>query len=232
MTETVTEPIEGTDDDVATDPATPDEPDTSEQGDHDDAPPPEPETAAMSETDIEAAIDKLTRERDRHVKRIGEIMGDDATALLPCELCEPTIQGFRWPFVADDDPRAAILALLGGDDAAPMLQDPDAQVCDVCNGHGATLTGSRVQATATKPCAKCGAKGWTTEQERTSYEATVGARKVADELAQHALAVPAPSPTTPSVDPWGRPAGAPFFGTNPDYMTAEQKAQDYTRVQV
>lgn len=209
----------------------PDEPEEEQEQAAPDEPEDEP-TGSKSDKEIEQAIEKLDKEAKRHTSRVSEIMGDDALGLVPCELCEPNIPGFRWADVPDDDPRHVLVTFLreGGEVTPP--DDDEAQRCDRCDGYGVTLTHSRVPGSDTRPCTKCAAKGWTSADERRDWESRVQSQKVAQEINTYSTAVVSVTDNVPTVDAWGRPKGAPFFGMNPDYMDVNQKAQDYTRVQV
>ena len=230
MTDTLDETQEGQEAEAVPEPPAdePQEGDEPEQGAQQDGD--EFDQGAASEKEIEQAVAKLAKEATRHANRVSEIMGEDAQALLRCELCEPDIPGFRWPTVPADDPRHALIQLLSEGLPAQPPEDDEAQRCERCDGYGVTVTHSRVPGNETRPCSKCNAKGWTSEEERTAYESKMGARKVAAELAAGAFSVAAPAPvTTPATDTWGRPQGAEFFGKDPQFMTPDETMRDWQR---
>lgn len=181
---------------------------------------------ALSERDIEQALEKLTREASRHANRISEIMGEDAQALATCPLCEPSIPGFFWPGQVDADKRDAALEALGVSGSGGLVEDPEAETCDRCHGRGETLTGSLVLTQRTRPCTKCGGNGWTTPDQRNAWSSTQEARAVVQELRDGGTIPPAPPSGLPPADAWGRPLGHESYGKNPVYMTEAERARD------
>lgn len=190
---------------------------------------PEPEPEGLSEKDIEVLQGKLEKETHRHTSRITEIMGDDATILVPCELCEPNIPGWRWPVIAEGDAREPLYALVNGEQGTGYAEDDDAQACDRCNALGSTLTHSRVPGSELLPCGKCKAKGWTSEADRLAWDSAESAKTEAASFSQNVSQFPAQPPTSLARDTWGRTQGAPFFGMDPQFMTPEQVQGDYAR---
>lgn len=205
----------------------PDEPETEPQ-EHPDEPEPEQEPEPEPEPiDVEKAMKQLEREATRHANRVSEIMGEDAQELAVCPLCEIVTPGFVFPQAIPDEHRDAVIGWLrGGADVPAMEPEPGIEVCDVCNGHGKTLTGSLVPGNDTKPCAKCNTLGWTDPTARSSW------------LATHPPAAPEQTPqpfvptvvTAPAVQPpqdtWGRPLGAPNYGRDPAFMTPDEIRND------
>jgi len=211
-----------------------DEPDDDERNDEPDATDtPDEHTDAPDDSLTPEQIEKLQRELDREAKRhtaaVSRIMGDDATMLLPCELCEPNLMGLRWPMVPEGDPREPLYAMIGGEAPSEIPDDDEARRCERCDGHGVTLTHSRVPGSETRACIKCGAKGWTTQDERTAYDAMIGAREAAAQFSVAVPSVPPATATTAAADEWGRPQGTEFFGKNPIYMTPDEHARDWQR---
>lgn len=196
----------------------PESPDVDE--DEDELEPPatdtdEPEAAAvppMTERELEQAAGKLERERDRHAARVGEIMGEDANELVPCELCLPMIPGFRFPVEPDDDTKAAVLEAIGMGGTAELASADDARLCDTCNGLGVVLTGSHVPAHVTKPCRACRGAGYV----EVGGPAPATPPGPADTRPPD---VQAQEEAPPDVDPWGRHRGDPDYGRLPNYVT-------------
>jgi hypothetical protein len=180
----------------------------------------------MSERELDEGVRRLEKEAMRHANRVSEIMGEDAQLLEPCELCAPAIPGFRWPGEVPEEQRQAVLAAIGLGTDADYAEDPEAETCALCRGHGETLTGSQVPEQRTRPCPACGAKGWTTEAERNTWASTQQAKQVATELGQRPAAEVPAGASLPSMDAWSRPLGHEFYGRNPIYMTEEQRARD------
>jgi len=149
-----------------------DEPDRRGAEDGDPAPPEgaeqEPSSGqpqGKSEKEIEKGLQALEREAQRHAKRVGEIMEEDAQHLVRCELCAPLIPGFRWPQVPDDQ-RAAVMLAIGFDPEPDLRADTQSGVCPDCDGWGQVATGSKVQGQGALPCTSCKGKGWRGPRER------------------------------------------------------------------
>jgi len=212
-----------------------DEPEPDELDDVEPEPEPEPDEngdasavapPALDDREIEKRLTALGKEATRHSNRVSEIMGEDAQVLTVCPLCPPVTPGFVFPGDVDPDVRDRVLETLGMGAPADYATDPEAETCDVCNGLGQLVTGSRVSGQETRPCAKCVAKGWTTESERQMWATRTAATPP-----------PAITPTTvnstgnveqplPGSDMYGRPAGHPNYGKMPAYMTAAERDAD------
>lgn len=200
--EPVDEPETGTTPDEGGD--TGDEPeDRQEPGDE--------ATAAVSDREIQSAMDKLAREEERHAKRVGDIMGEDALVLVKCELCAPGIPGFRFPVQPDDETTQAVRKAIGDAPPEDYKQSPDADVCEACGGLGRQLTGSLVPEHRTKPCSRCLGAGWLDKTQAptapTPQSLDVGRAPIAETF-------PA---DVPEVDPWGRARGDALYGVMPGY---------------
>lgn len=189
-------------------------------------PEPEPDTPPLSEKEIEAVFKKLEKEATQHANRVSAILGEEAQDLVVCAMCAPVTPGFYFPAYLDDDVRAGIAAALGQADATQLEDDDEARMCDRCQGHGETLTGSKVPGSETRPCTMCKAKGWTTNADRVEYASTRGAQAVVTEIEQHTDTGPAPTATMPAYDAWQRPLGHELYGKNPVYLTADERARD------
>lgn len=118
------------------------------------------EARAQTEAEVNRINTALGKEAQRHANRVVEIMGADSEILEMCPLCLPLIPGFRYPQPPVAEQLAAVKEAIG-EPATPNYQpDQYSKVCDVCDGLGGVLTGSKVANQATLPCKKCGAKGW------------------------------------------------------------------------
>jgi hypothetical protein len=203
----------------------PEEP-TPEEPAEESVHPNEEQQAPMTEAQVEDGIRLLEKEASRHANRVSAIMGEDAQLLEPCELCAPAIPGFRWPGELPEEQRQAVLAAIGLGTDADYAEDPEAEACSLCKGHGETLTGSQVPEQRTRPCPMCGAKGWTTQAERNTWESTQQAKQAATELGHLPAAEVPAGVSLPSMDAWSRPLGHEFYGRNPIYMTEAERARD------
>ena len=186
----------------------------------------EPELLAPSPADQQETWDKAAASAQTWRRRVENLFGEDFEALTGCPLCPDNLPGFIIPEALSPELRKQVIDYLQGQDAPEMTQEPGIEACDVCNGWGEALTGSKVPGKQTKLCSKCSGNGWTTNQDRQQWEQNAVLR------GQAALAVVPPvtfSPATitlPQTDQWGRPQGSPFYGHDPQYMTPEQKQGD------
>lgn len=124
-------------------------------------PPPSPAPPPMSERDAEQGAKKLEAEAARHEKRVREIMGEDFDALLPCPAC--FTPGYVLPpgtVEYEPEQQAALLALAGVAEGPQLKQDPDAVMCEACDGLGFRATGSRREGYTEQMCATCNGNGW------------------------------------------------------------------------
>jgi hypothetical protein len=122
--------------------------------------PSEPQARALSEKQMEAIFDKLGREKDRHTKRLGEIMGDDVALLVECPLCDPAFPGFVMPTPETPQRFPAVRTFMGDAQPRELRPDPYSQPCDTCGGEGVCETPSRVQGKIEVVCLDCGGNGF------------------------------------------------------------------------
>ena len=140
--------FEAADDDDDDEPE--DDPDT---GDVDDA-----HSSQANAADFEIKLKKLSQSAQTFRRRVSDVLGDDAVALVPCELCMPEIPGFHFdPSIMQplDDNQARLLEVLRTPGAPEYVAAPDVRRCDHCLGYGKGQTGSRVPGQETKVCGSC-----------------------------------------------------------------------------
>lgn len=182
----------------------PDEEDVEAEQDEDE-PEPEAEVDAaqvLSEKDREKIIVKLDNEGDRHTKRVAEILGADVSDLAPCPLCWEHAQGFVLDGVPVDEVTAAMTRQVLGIADTPQYKDnPEFQMCEVCDGLGNVLSGSKVKEQLTVPCPKCTNKGFNRVPLIPVYEAPAWT-----------------PPPAPAFTPPGAPAGVSPNGDAPPMM--------------
>jgi hypothetical protein len=147
----------------------PDEADQAEEEEEHEHEQPTSEPAAKAQTmgDDPKAVQKLRKqvrdERDRHAKRLGDILGDAATDTLPCPLCFDGLMGFVLPMDAgnlSDEQKAAVLAFVGEDMGSELRDAEGVVMCDRCDGHGQLKYPSRNPHTKTQQCPKCAGQGF------------------------------------------------------------------------
>ena len=125
----------------------------------------------LSDKARKARDDKLDREKERHASRVGEIMGDEAVALIPCPVCMDGIDGWIFtPEVQQLAPAAIsrIRQVIGLPDYTNFRAAPDAQECPDCGGLGEVTTGSHVPGYETKTCARCQKAGYVLVVQQTN----------------------------------------------------------------
>jgi hypothetical protein len=128
-----------------------------------------------SERDLRNLEKKLTGERDRHAKRLGDLLGDAATDALPCPLCFEGLMGFVLPGDAASLPepqKAAALTFLGQEIGSEVPQTPETETCSRCDGYGVTKNPTRSPHHETSMCGPCGGQGYVkvTPQQPTVVE--------------------------------------------------------------
>ena len=182
--------------------------------------------AALDDREIERRLKALDREATRHAARVTDIMGEDALTLVPCPMCVGFAPGFMFPWSVEDEQRAAVLAAIGMGPVGELAHDPEARACDLCLGLGELLTGSRVDSQVTRPCPKCTAKGWTSDNDRAMWDTRVAMATptATPDTAPTAVVVSTTPP--PPTDMYSRPLGHPNYGKMPAYMTADERAAD------
>lgn len=123
-----------------------------------------PETPATppseDEQEIEALYTKLERKAANYFKGVAELCEGTGIPLTVCEMCKDAYAGLRW-LEPRDEAHAAMIAVSGSDAAqSPLTEDPDAILCDRCNGFGWTRLPSKVPGNENRLCRKCNGAGW------------------------------------------------------------------------
>jgi hypothetical protein len=116
------------------------------------------------------AVEKLANEAERHRKRIGEIMGEDANFLIPCELCMPQFAGYRFDGSPDEATITRVRVAIGMPDLTNYAPSSTERQCDDCRGLGRVRTGSTVQQYETATCDACAGKGFVASRPRMNGE--------------------------------------------------------------
>jgi hypothetical protein len=185
----------------------PSEPEPSEP--EPEAPPTLP--GALSEEDVERKNKALENEATRHANRVASIMEEDVAALEPCPRCLPKIPGFYYPGAPVEQEQRFAVKLSIGEAAIPdPKSDPYSHECSTCEGWGKVMTGSKVAGAQTLSCADCGGKGYQASGKRLEAPAARGPMLAA--VADGTTLTPVSEEPAMDVDPWGTPAGAPYFG--------------------
>lgn len=203
-------------------PDTPDAPDGDGDGDEEAEAelaeePREPEQAHSS-VDIDKALAKIGKRAGTFVAFVADTLGEDAIALVQCELCHPQIPG--WHFTDEfmqanrmqlPDLQARLFEVL----RTPVEPNYNAlsgfTVCMACGGEGKGTTGSKVPQHRLTTCPTCQGRGFIPPQ---------GAQVVTEfPTATNGVVSLSPESVPPldEVDPWGSPRLLPDGRENPNY---------------
>jgi hypothetical protein len=139
-----------------------DDPDQTEGADE-VAPEPEPEPEqheARDDTEIDAVYTKLETRAKNYFKSVGEILEGGGVPVSVCELCADAYPGLRWVEPRDQMHAALVSAVQEISAGAPLRDDPNAEVCSVCDGFGAVKLPSRVDGNQIRPCKACNGAGY------------------------------------------------------------------------
>lgn len=208
----------------AVEPEAPAEPDVPfEEPDTAPEQPDEPEAAAvehaagLTERELEEIQKKLERSATTWRNRVSELLGEAAQMLVPCELCDPSIPGFRWPANVEqprDELHAHLLDVLKNPAAPEYADSRVVRRCADCDGWGQVLSGSRVAGKERVVCSTCKGLGY----QGPPQEAGQAAAPTNGEVIQY------PSDTQPLTaddqDAWGSPRLLADGQENPNYGRA------------
>jgi hypothetical protein len=117
----------------------------------------------QNEREVKALGKKIDAERERHAKKLGDLLGDAAPDALPCPLCFEGLQGFVLPGDAASLPeaqKAAALTFLGQEIGGEVPQTPETETCSRCDGYGVTKNPTRSPHHETSMCGPCGGQGY------------------------------------------------------------------------
>ncbi len=121
----------------------------------------EPEAETVPQPGDPALEKKHLQEARRHENALAKLHPDDWESHVMCPLCMG--DGFLLPIppgAQPDEIWEAVRALSGRQDTNALNTAPWATVCEICDGAGDVLTGSRKEHQDTMPCKRCNAKGW------------------------------------------------------------------------
>lgn len=207
-------------------PEQPAEPTEPEQPEEPAEPEPEPEQPtepeALSEKEINKRVDALEREKERHAKRVSEILQEEALDLLVCEACEGAIPGFHYPAEMYPEGSAQRLLYEFLSPNAIGLKHPSRYVrCQTCDGACEVETGARPGTLTYKiVCPDCKGAGYF---DREQPSAPVIAITTTTTTTNESTGAP---PETPREDFLGRPYGHPNYGKMTTYLSPEEIAID------
>ena len=145
----------------------PDEEEAAAEEEEAAEPEPEAEPEAISEPDeprderdVDPTYAKLETKAKNYVRGVSELLEGSGIPLEVCEMCNDAYPGVRWA-TPSDDMHAALLAMVGAaDSASPLLPDPDATLCERCNGFGWNKLPSHVPGNEQRMCRGCNGAGF------------------------------------------------------------------------
>ena len=167
-------------------------------------------SAQANAGDFEAKLKKLSQSAQTFRRRVSDVLGDDAVALVPCELCMPEIPGFHFDLSIMqpmDDTQARLISILKTPGAPEYVAAPDVRRCEACKGYGKGQTGSLVPGQETKVCTACAGFG---------FVPPPGSTTGAPDTSVIHTGNPDPGVQEDS-DPWGSPRILPDGQINPNY---------------
>src|SRR5438132_442011 len=143
-----------------------------EQGEQPDAaetPPEEPApgtpAGAVGDKELEKMFKRVETANAAYAKKLGDIMGEEATVLQECPLCAAPFLGFIFPPAmkpVSAEVKAKVLTAVGEEVSQVSERDRYARQCDSCKAMGQTLSGSRTNRDRTLTCYECQGRGWIT----------------------------------------------------------------------
>lgn len=122
---------------------------------------PEPvEPQSESDAEIEAIYNKLGTKAKNYTKGLGDLLEGTGVPVAPCEMCADAFPGIRW-IQPSDETHAMLLAIVGAAGGeSPLVSDPDATLCDRCEGWGAVKLPSHVPGNEQRTCRQCNGAGY------------------------------------------------------------------------
>lgn len=149
--------VEPPDEEPEDEPSEPTEPPAEEPAE--EPAPPEGKTSAEWEK-VFKEVDRLRKDTAR---RVGNIFGEEATALMDCPLCLNVAPGYLWPpdvAPLDEQQVTAIRMLLNMPVATDYVQSDAYEPCPKCAALGNVRTGSKVQNQEIVTCQRCQGRGY------------------------------------------------------------------------
>jgi len=122
-----------------------------------------PEQTGLSIEELEKVRGKLDQSANTWRRRVRELLGDEADMLVECELCDPLLPGFHFPAEVEqprDDLHAHLLDVLRTPSAPEYQQAQHVRRCQLCDGWGRVLSGSRVASKGEVACQMCKGQGF------------------------------------------------------------------------
>lgn len=116
-----------------------------------------------TDKELERAYKAIAKLRETVASRLGQIMDGDEVGLIECPLCASFAPGWLWPpdvVPLDADAVHKTRAVLGMPDVSGYKTSTAYVMCDVCDGLGSVLTGSKVPGREAANCPKCGTNGY------------------------------------------------------------------------
>lgn len=149
-------------------------------------------------------------ESTRHANVLKKITGEHWAMFAECPLCQ--LDGYAMPYEPGEigpEQRAAILAVMGEAPGQGLKDHPSEIRCEVCDGFGEMVNGSRRAEQATSACQTCMGTG------HVAKPVPVAANGFQAAPAPLPPYVPPFDPTAVNHDQWGRDMANPRYGQDP-----------------
>jgi len=177
---------------------------------------------AVGDKELEKMFKRVETANAGYSKKLGEIMGEEATVLEQCPRCASPFLGFIFPPMMQPvtaEVRDKVLVSVGEAPALATEADPYSRSCDTCKGSGVVRSGSKLNSQKALRCLTCDGRGWIpVGDERRVGRSDIAAVQTTNGEVDHSVA-PADLPTqTPDEDMWHRKIGDPDFGVHPLYV--------------
>src|SRR5438105_13005943 len=128
---------------------------------------PEPPALPQQEGKSIEELEKIRKQLDTSAntwrRRVHDLLGEEATMLVECELCDTLIPGFHFPPEVEqprDELHAHLLDVLRTPEAPDFNQAQHVRRCTLCHGWGVVLSGSRVAGKGQVKCQMCKGNGF------------------------------------------------------------------------
>jgi hypothetical protein len=149
-----------------------------------------PEAHGPTQEEWEARFTYADRTFSTYAKKVEAKWAEDAVHLVRFNLDPAAPPGYldmRNKGRVEDDTKAAALGFLGFDTESGMKEDPYSHVCEVCEGWGLVVTGSKVPNQDTRRCDDCRGVGYVLDAAPTT---STNGQNATLEVPEHGTRVP------------------------------------------
>lgn len=175
-----------------------------------------PTAGELSEKDFEKLDKALTAEDKRHQNALGKAYGESWPEHVRCAMCDGI--GFMSPeaaralTTAQWEQLLQVAAMLVTED---YIEDSNYQMCENCAGKGQTRSGATNADHYLKLCDGCSGNGYVQRvPQAPAFTMPAPLTNGTESVAASNPSYGSPAPD----DPWGRHAGHPHYGIDPNYV--------------